>query len=206
MALAVVVWANDKEKSSTPWRVIQADGGTRNHTSGLNNNVYFQYAWMSNEMINPRILACPSDKVAKPADTWNASPAGGLLNPNFRNDSCSYFIGMDAGAARAIAGQPGGEILPFELSQEHIVFGDRNLNAPGGFGGGCSAGVNPVGAIGRPFATSWLLKPNYGHGNIGNVALLDGSVQKAPRQEVNLLLEKGDDNGSIHMLYPRPAF
>ena len=27
LALAVVVWANDNEKSSTPWRVVQADGG-----------------------------------------------------------------------------------------------------------------------------------------------------------------------------------
>ena len=90
MGLAVVVWANDNEKSSTPWRVLQADGGTRNHSSGLNNNVYFQYAWMSNELVNPRILACPSDKVARPADTWNNSPAGGLLNSAFKNDACTY--------------------------------------------------------------------------------------------------------------------
>jgi prepilin-type N-terminal cleavage/methylation domain-containing protein len=202
MGLAVIVWANDNEKSSTPWRVLQADGGTRNHSSGLNNNSWFQFAWMSNELINPKILACPADKVAKPADTWTASPAGGLLNPNFRNDSISYFIGLDAGASKN-----NGDILPFELSQEHIVYGDRNLSAPGGFGGGCSSGVNPVGAInGPPFNSEWLLKPSYGHGSIGNVALLDGSVQKATKRDVNELLSKGDDNGSIHMLYPHPTF
>lgn len=199
MGLAVVVWANDNEQTSTPWRVLQAAGGTRNHSSGLNNNAWFQYAWMSNELVNPRILACPADKQAKPAETWTLSPAGGFLNANYQNNACSYFLGMDAGASRT-----GGEILPFELCQEHVVFGDRNLEAPGGLGGGCSSGVNPVGSIGRPFNTQWLVKPNYGHGAIGNAALLDGSVQKAPRKELNLLLEKGDDNGSIHMQYPRP--
>jgi prepilin-type processing-associated H-X9-DG protein len=71
-------------------------------------------------------------------------------------------------------------------------------------GSGCSSGVNPVGAIGRPFSTSWVNKPNYGHGDNGNAALLDGSVQKTTRRDINLLLEKGDDNGSIHMQYPRP--
>jgi hypothetical protein len=124
------------------------------------------------------------------------------LNPNYRNDSCSYFIGLDAGASKT-----GGNILPFELCQEHIVYGDRNLDAPGGFAGGCSSGVNPCGAInGPPFNSQWLNKPTYGHGTIGNVALLDGSVQKATRKDVNELLSKGDDNGSIHMLYPRPYF
>ena len=200
MALAVIVWANDNEKSSTPWRVAQADGGTKNHSSGLNNNAWFQYAWMSNELINPKILACPADKQAKPAETWSLSPAAGFLNANYRNEACSYFVGLDAGASKT-----GGEILPFELSQEHIVYGDRNLEATSGLGGGCSSGVNPVGGIGGPpFTSQWLIRPSYGHGSIGNVALLDGSVQKANRKDVNDLLSKGDDNGSIHMQYPRP--
>jgi prepilin-type N-terminal cleavage/methylation domain-containing protein len=199
MGLAVVVWANDNEQSSTPWRVDQAAGGTRNHSSGLNNNAWFQYAWMSNELVNPRILACPADKQAKPADSWTLSAGGGFLNALYQNNACSYFVGMDAGASRT-----GGAILPFELAQEHIVFGDRNLEATAGLGGGCSSGVNPVGGISRPFNSQWLVKPNYGHGAVGNAALLDGSVQKATRKDINLLLEKGDDNGSIHMQYPRP--
>lgn len=197
--LAVNVWANDNEKSSTPWRVLAADGGTRNHPSGLNNNAWFQFAVMSNELISPKILACPSDKQSKPADDFSFGASGGFMNPAFQNNSVSYFVGLDAGASRT-----GGEILPFELSQEHIVFGDRNLRAPGGLGGGCSSGVSPCGSIGRPFATSWANKPNYGHGDNGNAALIDGSVQKTTRRDINLLLEKGDDNGSIHMQYPRP--
>jgi prepilin-type N-terminal cleavage/methylation domain-containing protein len=199
MGLAVIVWANDNEKSSTPWRVLATDGGTRNHPSGLNNNAWFQYAWMSNEIVNPKILACPADKQAKPAETWTLSPAAGFLNANYQNNACSYFVGLDAAASRN-----NGDILPFELAQEHIVFGDRNLEATGGLGGGCSSGVNPVGGINRPFNSQWLVRPGYGHGTVGNAALLDGSVQKATRKDINDLLEKGDDNGSIHMQYPRP--
>ena len=205
LGLAVVVWANDHEQSSTPWRVM-APEGTRNHPSGLNNNAWFQYAWMSNEIVNPKILACPADKQANPAETWTGNLSGGFLNPSYLNNACSYFVGLDAGASRDIPGVPnsGGSILPFELAQEHIVFGDRNLEATGGLGGGCSSGVNPVGGISKPFNSQWLVKPNYGHGAVGNAALLDGSVQKATRKDINLLLEKGDDNGSIHMQYPRP--
>ena len=198
-ALAVQVWANDNEKSSTPWRVLAADGGTRNHPSGLNNNAWFQFAVMSNELMSPKILACPSDKQARPADDFTLSPSGGLLNGAYQNNAVSYFVGLDAGSSRT-----DGAILPFELAQEHIVFGDRNLRAPGGLGSGCSSGVLQSGAIGRPFTTSWANKPNYGHGDNGNAALLDGSVQKTTRRDINLLLEKGDDNGSIHMQYPRP--
>ncbi len=199
MGLAVNVWANDNEKSSTPWRVLAADGGTRNHPTGLHNNAWFQVAVMSNELVAPKILGCPSDKQAKPADDWTLGPSGGFLNANFQNNALSYFLGMDAGASRT-----GGEILPFELAQEHVVFGDRNLRAPGGLGGGCSSGVSPVGSIGRPFTTGWANKPQYGHAENGNAGLLDGSVQKTTRRDINELLEKGDDNGSIHMQYPRP--
>ena len=225
MGLGVIVWANDHEQSSTPWRVTAVPlgstpfpdpgAGTKDLNFGIaagqNNNAWFQYAWMSNELVNPKILACPSDKQAKPADTWTLSPAGGLLNPAFQNNACSYFIGLDAAASGGRNGRVAGEILPFELAQEHVVFGDRNLEATGGLGSGCSSGVNPVGTIpgtavggGFVFNSQWLVKPSYGHGNIGNVALLDGSVQKSTKKDVNELLSKGDDNGSIHMQYPRP--
>jgi hypothetical protein len=179
--------------------VDAANGGTRSHPSGLNNNAWFQFAWMSNEIVNPKILACPADKQAKPADTWTLSAAGGFLNANYQNNAVSYAPGLDAGASRT-----GGAILPFELAQEHIVFVDRNLEATAGMGNGCSSGVNPAGNIQRPFNSQWLVRPNYGHGSVGNAALLDGSVQKATKRDVNLLLEKGDDNGNLHFLYPRP--
>lgn len=198
IGLATIVWANDNEKSSTPWRVDAMDGGTKNHPSGLNQNTWFQFAWMSNELVSPKVLACPSDKVAKSADTWTLNVNTGFLNPQYQNNACSYAPGLDAGASKA-----SGAILSFELAQEHVVYADRNVEATGGLAGGCSSGVNPAGAMLKPFNSKWLLRPTYGHGAIGNVALLDGSVQKASRTDLNLLLEKGDDNGSVHFQYPR---
>jgi hypothetical protein len=35
------------------------------------------------------------------------------------------------------------------------------------------------------------------------VGLLDGSVQKGPKKDLNELLLKSDDNNTIHMQYPR---
>jgi len=98
IALAYNVWVNDSEKSGLPWRTDVADGGTKNHASGLQNNAWFQYAWISNELLNPKVLACPSDREARPADDFTGNAIGGFLNPNFRNEACSYNLGLDAGS------------------------------------------------------------------------------------------------------------
>src|SRR5216117_3770409 len=111
IALAFIVWVHDHEKSSLPWRVDAVDEGTRNHPSGLNNNAWFQYSWVSNELNSPKVLACPADKQVKVADDFSLSPSGGFLNASYRNESVSYAIGLDAGANGA-----GGAILPFESS------------------------------------------------------------------------------------------
>jgi prepilin-type N-terminal cleavage/methylation domain-containing protein len=205
IALAYNVWVNDSEKSGLPWRTEVADGGTKNHASGLQNNAWFQYAWISNELLNPKVLACPSDREARPADDFTGNAVGGFLNPNFRNEACSYNLGLDAGSVNVHAsGQSTvGAILPFELSQEHILMTDRNVNC-GPASGGCSSGLSPV--YQPPIGTTtWLNKPKYGHGNIGNVALCDGSVQKATKKDFNEMLALGVDDNSVHFLLPRPS-
>jgi len=195
IALAFIVWVHDHEKASLPWRVDVADEGTKGNPNG--NNAWFQFAWVSNELNSPKILACPADKEAKVADDFTLSPNGGFLNGSYGNNSVSYTIGLDAGASKT-----GGEILPFESSQQHILLTDRNMKIDGS--GGCSSGVNPASVINaRPANSQWLVKPNYGHGTIGNVALCDGSVQKAPKKDLNDLLDVGDDNGGVHFLFPR---
>jgi prepilin-type N-terminal cleavage/methylation domain-containing protein len=208
ITLAFIVWVNDSEKSGLPWRTLETDGGTRNHASGLQNNAWFQYAWISNELLNPKVLACPADREAKPADDFTGNNVGGFLNPNFRGESCSYNLGLDAGStssgfAIGAPGVSGGNIMPFELSQEHVLMTDRNINT-GPATGGCSSGLNPVYQV--PIGTTtWTLKSKYGHGNIGNVAICDGSVQKAPKKDLNEMLAKGVDDNTVHFLLPRPA-
>jgi len=122
IALAFIVWVHDHERTSLPWRVDYTEEGTKGTPSGLNNNAWYQFAWISNELNSPKILACPADKQARPADNFSTAAGGGFLHPQFQNQACSYFIGLDAGA-----NGNGGAILPFELSQEHILIGDRNM-------------------------------------------------------------------------------
>jgi prepilin-type N-terminal cleavage/methylation domain-containing protein len=204
IALAFIVWVNDSEKSGLPWRVLDTDGGTRNHPSGLQNNAWFQYAWISNELLNPKVLTCPSDRQAKPADDFTGNNVSGFVNPNFRNEACSYNLGLDAGSIGADGSMgKAGALLPFELSQEHLLLTDRNVNT-GPASGSCSSGLNPIYQANIGSAT-WLVKPNYGHGTVGNIALCDGSVQKSVRKDLNEILAKADDNGSVHFLLPRPT-
>src|SRR6185436_7671756 len=107
ITLAFIVWVNDSEKSGLPWRTDATDGGTRNHTSGLQNNAWFQYSWISNELLNPKVLACPADREARPADDFTGNAIGGFLNPNFRNEACSYNLGVDAGSNTHLTGPSG---------------------------------------------------------------------------------------------------
>ena len=52
---AIATW-NADHGAADPWRVDQADGGTRNHPSGLQNNIWFQFSWLTNELRTPRML------------------------------------------------------------------------------------------------------------------------------------------------------
>src|SRR6185369_16549909 len=87
------LWAND-HRDQTPWRVDTSEGGTQHNPQ--QNSSYVNYGVMSNELVTPIILACPSDDTAKPARTFSSSPADGFFNLNYRNRAVSYFIGLDS--------------------------------------------------------------------------------------------------------------
>ena len=62
--IAIILWAQDQE-GKYPWVVKTADGGTH----GL------QYAWehfraLTNEIITPKLLHCPTDKERSIADDF----------------------------------------------------------------------------------------------------------------------------------------
>jgi type II secretory pathway pseudopilin PulG len=203
VTLAFIVWVNDREKDVLPWRVDVADGGTRNHLSGLQNNAWFQYSWISNELPNPRVLACPSDKQAKPADTFSSAGKGGLLNPSYQNAACSYSLGLD-GLTNRIRGSG---LIPFELCPEWPLLWDRNADTKRAPTGSCSSGLDPVYQL-TVGSSLWLQKPNYGHGIVGNVGLADGSVQLTGHNEFNKIIAASNcrrECSSFHCLQPRPV-
>src|SRR5262245_21306794 len=88
VSLGFLLWVNDNQKTAYPWRVEAAEGGTKNHKSGLQTNAWFQYAWISNQVLNPKVFACPADRQAQPADTYTDSAQGGFLHPNYQNQAC----------------------------------------------------------------------------------------------------------------------
>src|SRR5690349_6816274 len=93
----------------TPWTTPYCEGGTRVSNpnpcaesppsilnAGLQNNLWFQFWWLTNELSSPKYLADPADTKARPAQDWGNSPTSGFINGSFRNNAISYFIGLHA--------------------------------------------------------------------------------------------------------------
>ena len=175
---------NAENGQMDPWRT---PGAGYNTPSGLGNNAWFQFALLSNGLTNPKVLTCPSD-TTRPAKDYSLSPDGGLFHPNYRNQSISYFAGLDSST----------------LIPGSVLAGDRNIQNQG-FGGGCSSGLNPVVAIYLlpQASTSWLKGL---HGPSGNLLLHDGRVLETTSQTGGRHFQNSDDNGSVHLLLPSLIF
>jgi prepilin-type N-terminal cleavage/methylation domain-containing protein len=193
VCLAFNMWGQDSEQGSLPFRIPVADGGTKGHM--LDSYSWFQFSWVSNEMDSPKILACPSDKRKKQATDWSMDPNGGFQHLNFRNNSVSYALGLDAGYV--------GGTYSWENAQQHILIMDRNVACDTTIAT-CSSGVkNASGISSRPVNKTIVNWTNDVHGvEGGQIGLVDGSVTQGNRSTLYDMLELGDDNGSVHFLFP----
>jgi prepilin-type N-terminal cleavage/methylation domain-containing protein/prepilin-type processing-associated H-X9-DG protein len=198
--LGFIIWVHDHEVGALPFRIDQppAGEGTKGHP--LRAFAWFQFSWVSNEIGSPKVLVCPSDKDVKVASDWSASPDGGFVHGNYQNSAVSHTLSVEAGVFNT------GPVtaLQFEKAGEHMLLTDRNMRVTHGYTTGCGSGVGMAAAFTtQPTASSeWIVRPKYGHGNSGNVSLCDGSVQTPNKFGLNELLQRGDDNGSMHFLYP----
>jgi len=198
VSLAAVLWVHDHDANRFPWRTDYRNDGTRNHPSGLQHNLWFQMAWMSNELSSPKILLCASDKDKKQATDWSGNANGGYLNATYQDNAMSYCLGLDAGYSSGTGRENA------DNGAEHMIFWDRNAKYQGLGTGTCSSGIrNPANWTAKPTGVSeWLVRPTYGHGNQGNIAMGDGSVQQANKAVLNQLLSRGDDGGDLHGMFP----
>jgi len=196
VALAFNMWAQDSEQGSLPFRIPVADGGTKGHR--YDSMAWLQFSVISNNVGSPKVLACPADKQAVVASDFSNDIGVGLLN--IGNNACSYTIGVDAG----VSAVNGTMTYSWENAQQHILLTDRNMQCQGK-AASCSSGVQNVSEITtRPINASAIGWTNAIHGvEGGNVALVDGSVQQCAKTALMDLLGLGDDNGSVHFLYPR---
>ncbi|HTG42964.1 MAG TPA: type II secretion system protein, partial [Verrucomicrobiae bacterium] len=71
---AFQVWGKDHE-NKLPWRTPVAEGG--GYGSPRPGAAWREFTWMTNELITPRILACPSDSAVRVARNFSDNGAGG---------------------------------------------------------------------------------------------------------------------------------
>ena len=219
IGLAYITWVHDAERNGLPFRIAFWEGGTATSGSAvvggippgttpwaygtLNQQVWFQFYWISNELNTPKVIVCASDKKKRAAIDFSASPTSGLLHANQRGNSVSYALWVDAGTKTG----PSGKVdFIWESSQEHILTSDRNFtydslvaNCSSGFMG--LRGVNGAGLAATSIA-KWEQQPDHGHGSDGQIGLVDGSVAQTTTKQAHDLQARGDDNGSLHYMVP----
>jgi prepilin-type N-terminal cleavage/methylation domain-containing protein/prepilin-type processing-associated H-X9-DG protein len=173
--LAIILWAHDHD-GNYPWLVKPADGGSYSL-----DKAWQHFSMISNELVTPKVLHCPSDKSRQSADSFNG-PNGFTT---MQNNALSYAVGTEASEGNA---------------SMHIAV-DRNIN--GRDGKSCSlAGINGASTTLNPFRdnTGWN---NETHPSEGNMAMVDGSVQLFTQfQLLDHLRNTGDTNYSNCILKP----
>ena len=107
--LAELLWINDNEKRRLSWQYSTNEKGTLEYLERGGISPHLKA--VTNEIMSPRILTCPSDNRAVAKDF------SALADSNL-----SYFMNMDAW----IGGRSGG-IAPREKLVQVIIFGDRNV-------------------------------------------------------------------------------
>lgn len=178
---ALEMWGTERG-GAYPWQVLSSEGsgGTRSHPSGLGANIWFQFAVMSNELVTPKYLACPSDAARVVATDFSLFPNGGFLHANYRNRAVSYLLGH-----------------PFLQEGRGILSGDRNIEG-GSFNVSCSYFGPPVMGFQTPSSASWSTNI---HTGTGNLLFNDGSVLEADNASLRASINNTNfDNYSVHFL------
>ena len=163
-----------EESGLYPWRVIPSDGGSHTMTQAAKS---FQV--MSNYVLTPKILVCPSDRRLMVDSVVQV-----------KNTNVSYFAGIEAQ----------------EDQPSILVAGDRNIT---GGRNGRNCPVAEVYGVATEFSMLQIPNAGWSsniiHRNRGNIALGDGSAhQTSPADLRERLIGSGDDEGAFnnHILLP----
>jgi len=163
----VQAWAGDHNQQ-LPWWTPTTDGGEFISQPGGGGgarpgNAWIEYAFMSNELATPKILACPSDAGARRAADWAQ-----LISSPYRGLALSYPLHLHASP----------DAPATWLSTDQNLLGSVAA-------GGCASGINNVHQV-FPGFSGWT--NGVVHGVFGHVLLMDGSVEFTSTQRLNDLL------------------
>jgi competence protein ComGC len=181
---AITVWGDDRD-GLPPWITLVSRGGTRPDGAFKAGVAWFEFSTLSNELVTPRLLACPADTGVKVASEFSNLGGRGYMATGMRSLATSYIVNMDnLGNVPAMA-----------------VTGDRNLRTDGI--GQCAQGVNNVDIVNLS-SQNPALWTNAVHGPQGHFVRTDGSVVFS--DSAYLLRDRSrllDDSGSFHILRAR---
>jgi len=180
---AFALWGND-HGDKIPTHVLERDGGTKNHPSGLQNNLWFHFAFLSNELVTPKVLACPSDRLVKVAGDFTRTSTNSFLRPQYQNQAVSYTLGH-----------------PYSEFGRRILSTDRNMFLDGGVNVGCPFYGTVSGATDSASLCRWR---EFIHGKAGHLLFTDGSVELT--DDTRLVTELSaypPESNPGHFLFPR---
>ena len=187
VGLAFKVWENDHGNkyptavSTARWGSMETIGSTLGGYNKANYSVANVFLVMSNDLVNPKILACPADlsKTSMPGDSRNG-PTGPLLKAatswsNFSAHNLSYFVEGNAS----------------DTYPQMILIGDRNIGAQGAVAGTTAA--NKMDMVNGPFSETFVIRATTIprvlwpwewtdadiHQGAGNLGMADGSAQQS---------------------------
>jgi prepilin-type N-terminal cleavage/methylation domain-containing protein len=177
IGLGFIMFAHDHD-GNFPWLVPPADGGSST----------MPYAWqhfdtVSNELVTPRVLHCPTDKDRPVAERFNGGPNSLEV---LTNAALSYGPGTESTEANTFM---------------HIVT-DRNISGRDGKMCSIAKITQPTVTTLNPYndATTWTTEL---HRNEGNMGLADGSAHQFTQfQLLEHLASTGDTNFSNCILKP----
>ncbi len=144
---------------------------------------WVHFAFVSNELVTPKVLRCPSDRDRANADNFGATPGSGFAA--LKDSALSYWIGCEAG-----------DYLP-----GHELAGDRNANGRNNLTCGVVGLTGSITSLNPNYPeTEW---DNTMHVRAGNIVLVDGSVQQFGYAALqDFLWSSGDTNLSNCILKP----
>src|SRR5881394_1401220 len=153
---AVEMWAEERE-GQPPWRTYVTRGGTRPDAGTKAGNAWFEFTALSNELVTPRILACPADDGVRVASEFTTVSSGGYMATGLRALATSYLISLDNSRA----------------APDFLLAGDRNIQMNGIRA--CVNGISNADALfDAYFPPGWT---NAVHGQNGNILRADGRVE-----------------------------
>jgi hypothetical protein len=176
---AFQIWGNDHDDQA-PFFLLFDD------VSGLPSGAYRWFGMLSNQLVTPGILACPSDPAARPAVDFGNSPNGGFFNLLYRDKAVSYFL-----THRTIGTGP------------ELLSGDANVSGTAG-SAGCSYFSPSAQQLpkGPSSAAQWTKAVHIDKGNVLSTA---GDAQELSSAGLRQMVQQWPPQGfsSYHLLLPQ---